>query len=35
MDALFHTPAQLLIYGFLNVTIFSLLKAKWEDAAKT
>ena len=26
MDALFHTPAQLLIYRFLNVTVFSLLK---------
>lgn len=25
MDALFHTTACLLIYGFLNTTIFSLL----------
>lgn len=35
IDALFHMPAQLLSYGFINIIIFSLLKTKWEDAAKT
>lgn len=38
IDALFHMPALLLIYGFINIIMFSLLKTKWtkwEDAAKT